>query len=147
MCTDLELRVLKLGRQHKAAPSLQKGRLRLARGRGLLTAGTTGLWPYNWVPEAMSARCVSDIEKCLSGIGGMIDRSDERMPIIIEIYTRSTNRRLSPVHASRLVFTAVVFQLGTWESGPCINKNKIWGYLPESIFWTSSPHSETTLCH
>lgn len=66
----------------------------------------------------------------------MIDRSDECMPIIIEIYTQSTNRRLSPVHASHLVFTAVVFQLGTWEPGPWIEETEIWGYHPESKFWT-----------
>lgn len=43
----------------------------------------------------------------------MIDSSDERGPLIIEIYTRpaNPNRRISG-HASHLVFTAVVFQLG-----------------------------------
>ena len=55
-----------------------------------------GLWPCSWIPENMSARLASDIEKCLSGTGVMIDRSDECIPIIIEIYTHSTDRRLSP---------------------------------------------------
>lgn len=52
------------------------------------------------------------LRNVLAAQGVMIDRSDECIPIIIEIYTRSTDRRLS-VHASYLIFTAVVFQLET----------------------------------
>lgn len=54
----------------------------------------------------------------------MIDRSNECIPIIIEIYTCFADRRLS-VRESHLVFTAVVFQLGTWESLPRTDKAKI----------------------
>lgn len=39
------------------------------RGRGLSTVRATSLWPCRWIPENMSARRVSDIEKCLSGTG------------------------------------------------------------------------------
>lgn len=64
----------------------------------------------------------------------MIDGSDECNPIIIEIYTRTTDRRIS-AHVSHLIFTAVVFQLEIQESGPGIDKDEIWGHFPESYFW------------
>lgn len=126
-------------------PALGERNTEAWEGRGVPAVGASGLWPCSWILETLSARRVSDIEKCPSSTGVMMDRSDECIPIIIEIYTRSANRRLL-VHASRLGFTAVVFQLGTWESGPWIDKAEIWGHLPGSAFRMKSPHLETALC-
>lgn len=53
----------------------------------------------------------------------MTDSSDESVSII-EIY-------IHPADLS-LVFTAVIFQLKTWESGLWTDKAKIWGHFPGS---------------
>lgn len=62
----------------------------------------------------------------------MIDRSDECIPLLLKFI--QVLRIEDSV--SHLIFTAVVFQLGTWESGPWTEKAKIWGHLPESKLWT-----------
>lgn len=77
-------------------------------GRGVFVVGVSGFWLCSWILEILFVRRVFDIEKCFSSTGVMMDRFDECIFIIIEIYIRFVNRRFL-VYAFRLGFIVVVF--------------------------------------